>query len=214
MQPQFSRRVEGSILEQKLAKPECIGVHLAKRIGNRSVVELCSCIGVALIQIAKSTNKTVTGVDINEDLVRKANKNAEIYGVKNVTFVVGDATNEELLKTLKADVVIIDPHWSVSKTLSRDFANTLESTQPPADLLVSLVRKYITQNIVVQLPPNMSDEEIQKLGKCEIESVYVNGELKDKTVYLGDLVKSEKSKASFEYEKVEVPEEMRNIHFS
>lgn len=173
------------------------------------MVELCSCLGIQLIQIALKSNKQVVGVDINKNLVGKANKNAKIYKVKNVKFIVGDALNESLLKSLSAEVVIMDPHWSVTRTLQRDFAKTTKDTSPPVNELIRLTRKYITNNIIVELPPTISDKELLQLGDCEIQDVYINGERKQKFAYYGDMKQTDRSKVKFEFVKGFVAKKLR-----
>ena len=209
MEPKFSKKIAGTLIEKKLSKSESFGRHLAKRIGDRSAVELCCCLGIQSIQVAKNSNKQVTGVDINKSIIRKAFKNAKIYGVKNVKFIVGDAMDEKLLGSLKSDVVIIDPHWSVTQTLQRDFATKLNETDPPAGKLVRLVRKHITDNIIVEFPWTMPDKEILKLGRCEIQDAFVNGEPKSRIAYFGDLKQKSKSRVKFEFVKGNLPKRYR-----
>ena len=210
MEEKFSKKIYGTIIEKKLAKPECVGRYLATRIGNRSVVELCSCLGIQLIKIAQGSSKDNMGIDINKKLVAKANKNAKIYGVKNIKFFERDALDENFLKSCQVEVVIMDPHWSMTRTLQRDFARKLSETVPASDVLINLVRKYITNNIILELPPTISEEELKNQGECEIQRLYVNGEFKSLIVYYGDLVKVEKREIYFEYNKGNFPDKYRN----
>ncbi len=61
--------------------------------------------------MAKHLDKVV-GIDIDEDRVDMARKNTKLYKVDNVEFIQGDVLDIELLKSIDADIALLDPGWS------------------------------------------------------------------------------------------------------
>ncbi|KNY29547.1 23S rRNA (uracil(1939)-C(5))-methyltransferase RlmD [Pseudobacteroides cellulosolvens] len=78
----------------------------AKLTGNEVVYDLYCGTGTISLFLARKA-KRVYGIEIVADAIKDAVKNAEINGIKNAEFIVGEAENVEL--TQKADVVVLDP---------------------------------------------------------------------------------------------------------
>lgn len=74
--------------------------------GNEVVYDLYCGTGTISLFLARKAKK-VYGIEVVADAIRDAVKNAEINGIKNAEFIVGEAETVEL--TQKADVVVLDP---------------------------------------------------------------------------------------------------------
>ena len=79
--------------------------------GNETVIDLYCGIGTISLMAAKYA-KSVIGVEIVEQAIKDAEKNAEANGIKNAEFIAGSA--ETIASQLadsgkKADVIFIDP---------------------------------------------------------------------------------------------------------
>lgn len=91
--------------------------------------------------------------------------------------------NKKLLKGLKADVVILDPDWSIKGEADSNHVTDLSRTQPDFVKLLKLTRDLITENVVARLPKTVSNERIRRLGNCEIEDISWGGRPRFKIAY-------------------------------
>ena len=96
--------VQTKVLYEKAL--EYAGLH-----GEETVIDAYCGIGTISLFLAQKAKK-VYGVEIVEDAVRDAKKNAELNGIANAEFVTGAA--EEVMaewtkQGIKADVVVVDP---------------------------------------------------------------------------------------------------------
>lgn len=79
--------------------------------GNETVFDLYCGIGTISIFLSQKAKK-VYGVEVVEEAVKDARRNAELNGVENVEFLVGEAEKlipEMYKKDIRADVVVVDP---------------------------------------------------------------------------------------------------------
>jgi 23S rRNA (uracil1939-C5)-methyltransferase len=79
--------------------------------GNETVIDAYCGVGTISLFLAKSA-RHVYGIEIVKDAVRDAQKNAELNGITNATFLVGKAEVEipRLYREgIKADVIVVDP---------------------------------------------------------------------------------------------------------
>ncbi len=184
MDPKYSKDIYGDKDAYYMGCPEIVSIHLAERLSEfESAIELCCGAGMICVQLAKKIDE-VTGVDIRERRVNNARKNAKLYRVsENTKFLIGDATDEELLKKLSAEVVVLEPDWSSVGSKKDDHVSNIKSTQPRSDRLFKLTKRYITENIIFRAPKTFSKETLRELGTCEIENVHWNDELKFKIAY-------------------------------
>ncbi len=120
--------------------------------GNETVFDLYC--GIGTISLFLSTKaKRVVGVEVVTDAISDAKRNAEINGVSNVEFLVGEAEKvipELYAQGVKADVVVVDPP---RKGCDEVLLNTLVEMQPQRIVYVScnpstLARdlKYLTEH--------------------------------------------------------------------
>ena len=120
--------------------------------GNETVFDLYC--GIGTISLFLSTKaKRVVGVEVVADAISDAKRNAELNGVSNVEFLVGEAEKvipELYQQGVKADVVVVDPP---RKGCDQVLLNTLVEMQPQRIVYVScnpstLARdlKYLTEH--------------------------------------------------------------------
>lgn len=79
--------------------------------GNETVFDLYCGIGTISLFLSEKAKK-VYGVEVVEDAIKDAKRNAEINNVENVEFLVGGAENvvpKIYEQGVKADVVVVDP---------------------------------------------------------------------------------------------------------
>ena len=127
-------------------------VDFAGLTGNETLIDLyCGTGTIGLI--CASHAKKVYGIEIVEDAIRDAKINAELNGITNEEFMVGDAGSgaQKLLKNhIQPDVVIVDPP---RKGCSKDTLNAVIQMNPERIVYVScdpatLARdcKYLDEN--------------------------------------------------------------------
>lgn len=77
---------------------------------NELIVEAYSGVGIMSLLLAKKA-KRIVGVEYINDAVVNANNNAEINGIKNVSFVAGDSAEviSRLFRKSIIDYLIVDP---------------------------------------------------------------------------------------------------------
>jgi len=80
--------------------------------GDELVLDLYSGIGSIALSLAKDCKKVI-GVEVIEDAVKDANKNAELNNIDNASFLKGetqDVLNEKLIKRNgRPDIIVVDP---------------------------------------------------------------------------------------------------------
>ena len=83
-------------------------VEAARLSGNEAVWDLyCGAGGLSLFMARHA--RTVTGFEISQEAVEDATANAELNGLTNCSFVVGDLKDAIARRKAKPDVVVIDP---------------------------------------------------------------------------------------------------------
>lgn len=111
-------------------------IEFAGLTGSETAFDLYCGIGTISLFLAEKAKK-VYGIEVVEDAVNDAWKNAEINGVKNVEFISGKA--EEVVpgmydRGIKADVVVVDPP---RKGCDEVLLNTLVAMEPERIVYVS-----------------------------------------------------------------------------
>lgn len=180
--------IKGDKLTLYISNYPATAEHLANRIGgkNKIICEFCCGVGVTLNELSKNSQKAI-GVDNDRKIISHCLQNIKSFGMSNKTEIIfGDVSKPELLKKLKADIVIYDiPYWNIGLT-----ENTgLEKKNPNLKSLVKNIQKLVTRNIVVCAPPCYTQQEAKKdFGECECESIFINGKHDRNYIYLGNLV--------------------------
>lgn len=189
MNNKFSKKIFADEDGYYMSCPEKVGEHITKNISRfSSAVDLCCAVGMLCIQLAKNFNK-VYGVDINPHRLSDARKNAELYKINNIEFIEGSVTNEELLKTIKADVAIMDPDWSMEGKDKNNWSHNLDMTQPSWRKMFKLTSKHITKNIISRIPKDWGFKLMNEFGPCKIENIIWNNKTKFRIVYFLDDIK-------------------------
>lgn len=182
----FSKKVYTDEQSSFISNPEYVAKHIVETIiglGDfKSAVELCSCVGSTCIQLAKCLNKVV-GIDNNQDRVDMACKNAKLYAVNNIHFIQGDVLNIDLLKTIDADIALLDPGWSTKLMDRSSHVSDIDSTQPSLRKMFNLTSQYITNNIVARVPATFTCDTLKEFGNCKLENIIINGEIVFKVAY-------------------------------
>lgn len=83
---------------------------------NSRVIDLCSGTGIVPFIIAGKTEaRSITGIEIQEELVEMANRTVEYNSLKDrINFIHGDLKNKNLIKNIeKADVVTVNPPYKL-----------------------------------------------------------------------------------------------------
>jgi len=192
MKFKFSKKVRADTDAYYMSCPEVIGRHIASQLSRfDSCVELCSAAGLLTVQLARIMKK-VYAVEIDAQRVKDAIYNAKLYGVDDkIDFIKGDVLDANLLKSISADVAIIDPDWS-KDAIKSNHVLTINETQPNMKKIYELSRKYITKNCVSRIPKTWTFKTLKDFGHCKIENIIWNGAVKFKVVYFLDDIKNNK----------------------
>ena len=184
MDQKFSLPIHADADAYYMSTPEVVAQHIAERLsGYRAAVELCCAVGMTSIQLAKRVEH-VYAIDFNTKRLADARHNARLYGVNNITFLRGDALDAELLKTMNADVAILDPDWSKAGDLDKSSHTAdMQQTQPSLVEMMRLTRQYITSDIVARMPKTFTKEMLEVFGPCRVENISWDSKLRFKVVY-------------------------------
>lgn len=168
----------------RFATPENVAEYRAKRLACGTLVDLCSGIGLQTIAFAK-TCKRVIGIELDPRKVEYAKRNALLTKTENVEFICADALGQVALSHVRdaaPHTIFCDPQRPPTEQ-----ARQLASIEPSLQKLVSLYSP-ITQNLAIELPPQIEPSQIPMLGEKEYLSV--DGKVNRLTFYMGDLAKS------------------------
>lgn len=198
----FSKKVYTNEQSSFISNPEYVAEHIVNTILSfgdfKSAVELCSCVGSTCIQLAKQINK-VTGIDIDHDRVGMARENAKLYEVNNVEFIQGDVLDIKLLKSIDADIALLDPGWSTRLMDRSSHVSDIDSTQPSLRKMFNLTSQYITKNIIARIPATFTYDTLKDLGDCKLENIIINDRVIFKVAYfIGDITKYYEENIVFE----------------
>jgi tRNA1(Val) A37 N6-methylase TrmN6 len=184
MKRKFSQPIRADKDAYYMSVPEVAAKHVALQLQSyQSAVELCSAVGMMCVQIAKYIPKVV-GIENDPIRVRDATYNAELYRVsEKIEFVCGDVLDESLLRSIKADIAILDPDWSAAGN-DKIIHTSFDRMQPNLFKMIDLAKKHITQDLVVRLPKETNMGEIEMLKGCRLENIYIDNNLKFRIAYL------------------------------
>lgn len=166
-------------LEQ--ATSERIAQHISKRFKQSwQVYDLTCGIGANAIFLAKQVKEVIT-IDIEEEKIWCAKKNAEAYGVsEKMEFIVGDANNNI---NPDADAFFLDPARDrEGNTKTRSILNSR-----PALLEILPKLLAITNNVAVKISPAFDYEELKLLPvEPEVEIISEDNNCKVAMLWFGD----------------------------
>ncbi len=149
--------------------------YLKTRLGDSTLVlaELCCSIGITLEYLAPDFKKVI-GVDMDKDVLEICKTNLMEADVLNKTELIqGDVFDDNILKKIKADIVIYDiPYWYAH---TQENEGDLIAKNPPLKDLILKIKEHISSNIIIFSPPEWSYEYFKKeLGVIEFEEVFIN----------------------------------------
>ncbi len=169
----------------QLATPEIVAGYIARRLKTDIIADLGCGIGGQVIFFAKECKK-VYAVERNPEKLEYARKNCELYDVRNVEFIHGDALSESVKERVEdADIIFSDPARPLSEK-----ERTLEKLEPP---IAGILKMYsgVTSELAFHAPPQMPPSRIAL--DCEREYLSLNGQLNRLTLYFGSLKRCERS---------------------
>lgn len=176
--------------------------HKLKQISSaNSLLEVCCGIGATTIELAKEF-ANVYAVDIEPSRINSAQLNVNSQAQDStVTFISDDifsTTTRKNLVNIDVEVIYTGVEWTTTGVYGQDHASSIDDTNPSTKKLYHYLKSNFSQNICMRLPKNINYQELRDLGKCEIEEVFKNGELKFVYVYFGNLVQNDLSQVNFE----------------
>ncbi|MDD5615954.1 MAG: methyltransferase domain-containing protein [Candidatus Methanoperedens sp.] len=181
----FTRPVASNKEGLQLSTPEIVAAYIAKRLKTGIIADLGCGIGGQVIFFARECKK-VYAVERNPEKLEYAKKNCELYGVKNVEFILGDALEKSTIETVSdANIIFSDPARPLSEK-----ERTLDNLEPP---IIEILRLYsdVTPELAFHAPPQMSPSRINL--DCEREYLSLNGQLNRLTLYFGSLKSCQRS---------------------
>jgi SAM-dependent methyltransferase len=181
----FTRPIASNKEGLQLSTPEIVAAYIAKRLKTDIIADLGCGIGGQVIFFAKECKK-VYAVERNPEKLEYAKKNCELYGVKNVEFILGDALEGSTIeKVSDANIIFSDPARPLSEK-----ERTLSNLEPP---ITEILRLYsvMTHELAFHAPVQMPPSRIAL--NCECEYLSLNGQLNRLTLYFGVLKQCERS---------------------
>jgi len=196
---------EGLLLTSYQSASEHTAERIKSKLGEVSVLELCSGIGGTTIFLAKKLVH-IFAIDINPKRIQAAKQNAKTFNViDKITFIEGDILDEKVLSSLKdnkIEAVVTDVEWRDDLTKSlKETTPDISKTIPSTPIIFEKINRLITPNIVMHLAANTNKEQLYQLGPCEIEELKYNGVVKFINVYFGNLIDKE-GVTSFEMDRL------------
>lgn len=187
----------------KLTNHQIPGEHAAERIksiiGSSPLLEVCTGIGATTFVLARCF-PFVYGIERDERRISLCKHNLVQLGLADkVALITGDALEESTWQSIPHTTIraaYTDVAWRRSgdwRIEERDITATSPNTQ---DLFTILTRHGI-RNICMKLSKLSDVTQLRRLGDCEVEYVFADGELSFIFVYFGDLVRSRSSVFTF-----------------
>ncbi len=181
----FTRPIASNKEGLQLSTPEIVAAYIAKRLKTDIIADLGCGIGGQVIFFARECKK-VYAVERNPEKLEYAKKNCELYGVKNVEFIPGDALELSTIeKVSDANIIFSDPARPLSEK-----ERTLTNLEPPITEILKLYSD-ITPELAFHAPVQMPQSRIAL--DCECEYLSLNGQLNRLTLYFGALKQCERS---------------------
>ena len=165
--------------------------YLSKYTSPERVLELCSAAGLRSIILAKQHQ--VVAIENNLQRINAARKNARLFSCSNkITFILGDVCNKKLLISLgDFSTIYIDADWrkNMKDPIKKQSLNPFQTT-PRTDKLLYLVRTIFPKSsIILKISPFVRAKDLQRLGFCKIEEVYIDNKFLSYNVYFSPKIK-------------------------
>ncbi len=175
--------LEHSPEDIRWATPDVVAQYRAKRLHCKTIVDVGCGIGFQTFAFAQHCGH-VYAVELDKEKIEKAKRNAAVLGLKNITFIHGDALSLEVIKQLKnVDVVFCDP-----QRLPEETERKTATIQPDIHQLLESYGK-LTKRISIEFPPQIKEIPFD----CEREYLSWQGKLNRLNLYFGTLKRAERS---------------------
>lgn len=196
-----AEELEHSAEDIRWATPDVVAQYRAKRLHCKTIVDVGCGIGFQTFAFAQHCGH-VYAVELDKEKIEKAKRNAAVLGLKNITFIHGDALSLEVIKQLKnVDIVFCDP-----QRLAEETERKTGTIQPDIHQLLELYGK-LTKRIAIEFPPQIKEIPFD----CEREYLSWQGKLNRLTLYFGSLKRAERSAVTLPTEELLVVGEMKKI---
>jgi tRNA G46 methylase TrmB len=111
----YPASIKGNYHSLYISSKPAAAKYLASQIASRDIVviEFCCGVGITLSALAPYC-KEIIGIDNSEYILAACKEN--LKHASNVRLILGDVTDNNLLKQIKADIAIYDiPSWKQSE---------------------------------------------------------------------------------------------------
>lgn len=157
-----------------------VALEIAEKTPGNMVVDAFCGVGGMAIGFAKA-GKKVIAIDGNIKRLGMAERNAALFGVEGaIDFQLGDTV--ELLPTLKADTVFLDPPWGGTDYNEKGKFHLSDFEPGGAKLLNTAFS--VSDSVVMRLPKNFDFGELDSMGrKYGVQENKFDGRLLHYSVY-------------------------------
>ncbi|PIO08634.1 hypothetical protein COU59_00810 [Candidatus Pacearchaeota archaeon CG10_big_fil_rev_8_21_14_0_10_34_12] len=171
--------------------------YLSDYIDSGRVLEICCAAGLKSIILAKKHK--VIAIDINEDRLDSARKNALLFKVdQRVEFKNVNAENfNELKKLGKFDAIYVDVDWreNLDDPIKEQNINPFK-TCPRTDKLYFNLRKLNPKTpIIFKVSPFVRVKDLTKINLCVIEELFIDEKFLCYNVYFDPKIKKSRWQA-------------------
>ncbi len=174
------KALQGETSDVRFGTHELVAEYRAKRVAAlkpTTVIEIGAGAGFQTSAFSKIAKKVIA-IDVDKERMSRAEF------AKNVVPIVGDALDPEVIKKVQSEiegtvVVFMDPERAPSSE-----HRTIGEIKPNVRLVLSTYKKF-TDYVFIELPPQLSNDELDMMPAHEREYLSINGTLNRLTVYFG-----------------------------
>lgn len=154
------------------------------------IFDFCTGSGCLAIALAKKfPSSQVIGIDISQDALHVAEKNAELNSTKNIEWINSDLKNQEIYKNLqekynKADIIVANPPYVTEKEWQK-LEKTVKDFEPKIALVSENEGLEIATNIVnnIEVFSLLKDNSIFAMELAEKQPQKIKHEIKQTLKY-------------------------------
>jgi 16S rRNA G966 N2-methylase RsmD len=188
----------------RFSTPTDVAYHRAKRLQCSKIVDLCSGMGIQSFAFSKEC-KEAYAFEIDERKVEYAKEN---FKKENLHFFQGDVLSKEVIeqiKKIKPDIIFCDP-----ERIESEKERTINSIAPNIKKLIEVYSK-ITENLCLEIPPQIDLSKLKELGDFEAEYLSYDNKLNRLNIYFGKLKQAELSVADVSGYKITKNEKIKSF---
>ncbi|MBC7109511.1 MAG: methyltransferase domain-containing protein [Archaeoglobi archaeon] len=169
----------------RFATPEIVGEYRARRLRTDVIGELGCGIGGQTIQFARFSSEVIAA-ERDAEKLECAKRNARIYGVRNIRFILGDVMSKEVRRFFRdCDIIFCDPSRPPEEEV-----RGLSNCEPGIEEVIEFYSPF-TGNLAFEAPPQIPPSRIS--FECEKEYISLNHQLNRLNLYFGELKKRDVS---------------------